>query len=254
MKLELCMATMTTEAPIGYLDSLTNTASDPNLPVRLCFNSPEKNLGVVGSYNHMFEDSDADILCYFHDDVECREQGWDKRVEAEFEDPTVGVVGFGGAIAHGDPDLYKKPYELTQLARSGYLSNVDDAEFHGTRFTGATDVAVLDGFSLCIRRSLLEAAGGWHPELWPPHHIYDYAICAMAHRLGYRVRCLGIRCHHHGGRTVTTQPYLDWTATTEWGSDAAMHKEGHWLFYSRFRDVMPWVCDPPAELKEVELV
>ena len=72
MKLELCMATMTTEAPIGYLDSLTNTASDPNLAVRLCFNSPEKNLGVVGSYNHMFEDSDADILCYFHDDVECR--------------------------------------------------------------------------------------------------------------------------------------------------------------------------------------
>ena len=39
---------------------------------------------------------EQDILCYLHDDVVCREPGWDKRVLAQFNDLKVGVVGFGG--------------------------------------------------------------------------------------------------------------------------------------------------------------
>src|SRR5262245_36136489 len=132
------------------------TSSTWLFPERVLYrrNTAEDNLGLVGSYNWLYENTKAEILAYIHDDVVCHEERWDERVLEEFEDPSVGVVGFGGALWHGTDELYKRPYELTQLRRIDYLSNVDDAETHGERFDGARDVAVLDGFALIVRRKL----------------------------------------------------------------------------------------------------
>lgn len=198
--------------------------------------------GVVESYQYLYENTDAPVLAYFHDDIELYDEKWIERVLVEFGDPEVGVVGFGGAKAHGLAELYTAPYKLTNLARIGYLSNMRDAEDHGQRFHCSCDVAVLDGFALIVRRELLDKCGGWHPEDWPPHHIYDYVLAAQAHRHGYKIRLVGVSCQHFGGRTATTTKYLDWCKTTKWGSDQKMHEEGHRLFYERFRDVMPWRC------------
>lgn len=210
-------------------------------------NTPGVNLGVIGSYQHAYQTLTApeivappDILAYIHDDVTIREKGWDQRVLKEFEDPAVGVVGFGGALLHGSPDIYKKAYEISQLGRGLYASNVDDAEVHGERFRGERTVAVLDGFSLVVRRTLLDHAGGWPVDRYPPHHVYDYWIAAIAHRLGYRVRLVGVRCHHHGGGTAVSREYQEWAAKTRWGSDAEMHRQGHLMIYDDFRDVLPW--------------
>lgn len=205
-------------------------------------NNAERNIGVVASYQKLYERTKEPILAYVHDDVRISDTDWTARVLEEFSDPSVGVVGFGGALIHGSDDLYLKPYRIEQLARRGYRSNTDDAEAHGERFSGSTDVAVLDGFALIVRRELLMRCGGWHPEKWPPHHLYDYVICAQTHRYGYRCRMVGVRCQHLGGRTATSKAYLEWVATTEWGSDEAMHAEGHRRFYNEFRDVLPSRC------------
>ncbi len=154
--------------------------------------------------------------------------------------PPVGVVGFGGGLRHGSRDLYKTPYRLQQLARFNYRSNMKDAEVHGERFAGECDVAVLDGFSLIVRRRLLDECGGWPVDNFPAHHSYDYFICCLAHRYGYRVRLVGVRCHHMGGLTATTPAYQDWARTTRWGSDAGMHEASHRLIYSEFNDVLPF--------------
>lgn len=202
--------------------------------------------GVLRAYQDAYEDQiishPQDIIAYYHDDIRIDEPNHHRRFLAEFQDPTVGVVGFGGARNHGHPNLYKVPYKLQHLARSDYYSNVDDAEEHGTRFDGAMDVAVLDGFALIVRRELLDKMGGWKPDEWPPHHLYDYRVCAEAHRHGYRVRCVGVRAHHYGGRTATTAEYQEWAKTTKWGSDAEMHRIGHRMFYEQYRDVLPWRC------------
>ena len=216
---------------------------EPGLPpdVIVRRNTPEDNLGVIGSYQWIYENADdADVIAYLHDDVECKEKNWDQRVMREFEDPSVGVVGFGGAPRHGHPDLYKVPYKLQNLARYNYRSNVTDAEVHGERFTGSCDVAVIDGFAIVARRVLLDCCGGWPVDRYPPHHNYDYWICAMAHRHGYRVRMCGIRCHHRGGGTAIGTAYHEWCKTTKWGSDVAMHEAGHRLIYEDFRDVLPF--------------
>jgi hypothetical protein len=243
MKLVICVATMHQNIVIpGDISSWADMANDRDLINRtwVIYNSPELNLGVIGSYQKLYETAAGDILMFAHDDLICREQNWDLRVMKEFEDPSVGVLGFGGALRHGHPDLYKTPYKLQNLARYNYRSNVDDAEVHGERFTGSCEAAVIDGFAIIVRRELLDKCGGWQPDKWPPHHLYDYRICCEAHRYKYQVRVVGIRCHHRGGGTAVSSAYHEWCKTTKWGSDVAMHQAGHRLIYDEFHDVLPY--------------
>lgn len=196
---------------------------------------------VVGAMQALYlSHPEADMLFYGHDDLLVRESNWQERVLKQFEDPKVGVVGFGGSIGHGDPDIYKKPYDISQLGRSLYMSNVDNWETHGSKFEGECDVATLDGFALIVRRELLAKCGGWpvdHLSL----HGYDHWLTCMAHRHGYRVRLVGIRCHHLGGRTSTRPEYhteLEKRGTT----DAEIHSKGHRWIYEECRDCLPWFC------------
>ena len=192
--------------------------------------------GPVGTMQTGYESCTADILAFIHDDVIIHESGWDERVLREFENPTVGVVGFGGATGLGTPGIYKIPYRLQQLARISYASNVDDAEVHGRRFAGERDVAVLDGFSLIVRRELLDQAGGW-PTDKLIFHMYDAWLCLMAARLGYRARLVGVKCVHLGGRTSTRAPYNEWLQAEHGKSDVDVHREAHEWIYEEFRDV-----------------
>jgi len=188
-----------------------------------------------------YTETQSEIIAYFHSDCFVRESGWDDRVLSEFRDQSIGIVAFNGALRHGHPDIYKLPYDYRQLARSGFISNLSDAEAHGVRNRGEMDVAVVDSFSLIIRRELLDRAGGWPVGTYPPNHVSDYWACLMAHRLGYRVRFVGVACEHTSGgvRGNGTFDYPKWAATTNWGSDEVMHREGHRLIYEEFRDVLP---------------
>lgn len=194
-----------------------------------------RDLPLLEAYQRGYEQSRADILAYLHDDLVCREPDWQARVLAEFDDPKVGVVGFGGATVHGDPELYRVPYKLQHLGRSGYLSNTDDAEVHGERFEGATDCAVIDGFACVVRRSVLNAVGGWPIKTPVGYSNYDYWACAMAHRLGYRLRVVGIRCHHLGGLTAIGMKKAEGTGQA--------HVDAHRYIYDNFADVLPYRCE-----------
>lgn len=195
-----------------------------------------ENIGTLPAYQKLYEMTSGDIIAFIHDDVMIYEKGWDARVLAEFDDPSVGVVGFGGALVHGDRDIYKKPYHISQLGRSFYRSNTDDAEVHGERFDGACDVAVLDGFCLIARRELLSRVGGWPIRTLPAHHSYDYWLTLTAHRLGYCVRLVGIACYHLGGQSSVKQ--VDFVK--DFGeTDAEMHERAHRIIYDEFRAVLP---------------
>jgi GT2 family glycosyltransferase len=253
VSLDICVATMS-EPNIEDNDSISTIITEcpatrypgdigsfhrqsEGVHVHIQYNTAKSNYGIVGSYQRLYEETTADILLFLHDDVIGREIGWEKRVLAAFEDPEVGVCGFGGAKRHGDPSLYKVPYKLQHLGRGGYLSNVDDAEVHGTRFTGETDVAVLDGFALAIRRELLDRSNMW--AFIKPHadfFCYDYAASAIARRYGYRTRLIGLRCHHRGGQTSVLNDVKDITSQEA-------YDKAHLWFYNEFRPEMPWSCE-----------
>ena len=248
--LTLCIATMTRstdevcELPLVWPDVGTwfTHALNKQLDVQFHFNDKE-NLGVVGAYQKLYEKVKSDVLLFLHDDVICREQDWDLRLMAEFiDDPETAVVGFGGALWHGLPNLYKVPYQLQQLQRGSYRSNVDDAEVHGERFTGRCNVAVLDGFALAVRRSFLDRIGGWSKIAGGCNFInYDYALCALARRYKQKIRMIGVKCHHYGGRTSVkhnTDP-----SVKKYINQEAYDKSHAW-FYREFSDVLPTRVEP----------
>lgn len=236
------------------LPTLRMATTTPSL--RVVFEDVENRVGPVALMQRGFEASTADIQAYLHDDVVVLERGWDERVLREFDDPSVGVVGFGGALGHGADDLYKSPYDLRQLGRIRYRSNTRDAETHGERTTTVQDVAVLDGFALIVRRDVLSKARHKTTPLaialgypqrqrgWPTEnlifHCYDYWLCAMAHQLGYRVRLVPVECVHYGGQTSTQSGYNEWLQAKYGKTDADVHRESHEWIYNEFRDVLPW--------------
>ena len=187
-----------------------------------------RNNGVLEAYQWAFEKSHEPILAFIHDDVMIHEHEWDRRVLKEFEDPAVGLVGFGGALGHGTPDLYEVPYHLPNLARQHFMSNMRNAETHGARLTGECDVAVLDGFALFVRRSILEKAGGWPVDKPYGYWMYSEWLCCEARRQGYRIRLVGVDCEHLGGKSSGHIP--------TWPS----YEEAHRYFYDNNKDVMPY--------------
>src|SRR5215469_1749441 len=88
-------------------------------------------LKVVPAMQRIYELSTEEILGFIHDDTIVHDADWDVRVLQEFQDESVGLVSFTGAIGHGRPELYRVPYHLPDLARQNFFSNMRDAENHG---------------------------------------------------------------------------------------------------------------------------
>lgn len=224
-RMALCVAT--TAWP-GYLEGpKTFNATAKHGPYSMYIVAGKKT---IDAYQQLYEECTHPILAYIHDDVLVTEQGWDERVLREFDDPSVGIVGFGGAVAQGSVGMYEHGFDPGCLCRIGFRSNMRDAEKHGSRFTGECDVAVLDGFSLIMRRKILEEAGGFN-QAWG-YWCYDYALCCWARRLGYRVRLVGVECHHIGG--VGYNYRKDLSGPWEDGESANR------FIYDNFKDVLPF--------------
>ena len=120
----------------------------------------------------------------------------------------------------------------------GICSSIEDVSriFEGDIIFGMKDVelvvAVLDGFALVVHRSLLDLVGSWPVGTPVGYSLYDYWLCCVAHRFGYRVRLVGIRCHHLGGLTAVGMGVAK-------GSGEA-HVAAHRWLYDNFADVLPW--------------
>ena len=213
----------------------------------------------------------AEIIACFHDDLLIEQQGWDLVVQAVFTQPTIGLVGFGGATGLGHPEIYQLPYDPMQLARYDFRSNMRDAEAHGLRETQAIRVACLDGFSQIGRaeywRGQPLAEHDWAVKgldgltenlftamqtLGVVHHLYDGMLGCYAKRLGWEVWMLPIACHHFGGQTaVGDARYHAWAnveaqkrdrlegITEEGIGDQVFWQQAHAIGYDHFRDVLP---------------
>jgi hypothetical protein len=183
---------------------------------------------VMPSFQDAYESTKAPVLAYIHDDLEIYEKGWDHRVLRQFLDGSVGLVGIAGALGHCSPSLYTTEYRIPNLARQSFLSNLRDAERHGARFVGETDVAVVDGMALFVRRDILDRWGGWPVDKPYGYWLYSEALCCETRRQGYRIRLVGIDALHLGGKSS--------------GHIAASptYEEAHRYLYENNRDMLPY--------------
>jgi hypothetical protein len=203
-----------------------------------------ENVGVVRGLHQLWEmsqdvSSPDDVLAILHDDFWVEELGWDKRVQGVFDrDPRCGLAGFGGSTALGGDEIYKKPYEVHQLGRRNFFSNMNGAEHHGKRVTEEMPIVFTDGQSMIFRKRLLDDMGGW--SWWPDdcvHHAYDYAAACMARRHGYTAWLVPCAVHHENFQTASQPVYKD--LADKYGGDAAVHDRSHRFVYEEFRDVLP---------------
>lgn len=205
----------------------------------------EKNIGVTPALHKLYEmaigtgANDSDFILFMHDDVQILEEHWDERVLGWLEDrPNCGIFGFGGARGLGDPDIYKTPYKLQQLARRDFISNMKNGEIHGRIVKYPTRVATLDLFTIGAKVSFLKSIKGWN--WWPTvHHNLDHAICLEAIAQGLEVWMLPIHCHHKGGQTSTRVDFEQ-----DFGmSEGNVHADAHTVLYDRYRHMLPIVVN-----------
>jgi len=191
-------------------------------------------------YQMLLESATADIIIYSHDDVEIKDPGWLESTRSVFRlhEDTV-AVGLGGAQALGRSNLYKRPYDLVNMARGGYMSNQVDAETHGQRVANANRVVVLDAFFMAIRREWLlhNQWGGW-PVKHLTHHCLDLWLACEAARQRKETYMVGIECNHYGGSVSVSPAYTNakWLQGGTTGEDHALPHR--WLF-NEYRDVLP---------------
>jgi hypothetical protein len=187
------------------------------------------NRSVLEAFQEIYESTTEPIISLCHDDLEIYEYNWDRRVLNEFNDPSVGLVGFAGGLGHGLPQMYKEPFHIPNLIRRDFISNMGDAEKHGYRFVGETDVAVLDGLALFVRRSVLDRwECGWPVNNPIGYFMYSENLCCEVRRQGLRIRLVGVDCLHLGGKSSSGAPLPH------------SYEEEHKYFWDTNRDVMPY--------------
>jgi hypothetical protein len=202
------------------------------------FDNRDNRLTPCQAYQQLLDRSRGDIQVLCHDDVTIHDPEWLARIESIFVGrPDCVAVGLGGATRLGSRDLGRKPWDIWQMARSGYASNQTDAEVHGERFTGDRRVAVLDAFILAVRVSWLRARNGW-PVAHLTHHCLDTWLACEAARDRKEIWMTGASCTHHGGGSSTKPEY----AQAKWlqgGSLESDHQSPHRWLAREYADCLP---------------
>lgn len=200
-------------------------------------NNTDNNWSPCGAYQEALHTCQSDVIMYIHDDVIITDPDWHGCVMGQFDNPNTVAVGLGGATGLGNKDLYRKPFNIWNMARSGYASNQTDAEVHGERFTGARHVAVLDAFFMSVRTDFLRSVGGW-PTKHLTHHCLDLWLACEAARASKDTFMVGAACTHLGGRSSTNKSYVE----ASWligGSIESDHVLPHKWLADTYRDVLP---------------
>lgn len=204
----------------------------------------EENTGVYRTFQQALDYVNSEYIFYSHNDVEIKVYGWDERLKnllAELElinNKPPGVCGMFGAKGLGTPDIYRSPYNFTQLMRWNCFTVQSMVGAGGQPIRGAYErVITLDGFSLIISRHMINHAlkGKFDYERYPPHHNYDNDICLDSHFGGYSNYAIDIDCIHHGGVTSTREKWAEAMGTT----DLSIHRRAHEVMYEKFRNRLP---------------
>lgn len=203
----------------------------PHFKEHKLVNNPE-NVGVVKSMNQCISESTGDVIAILHNDLYVYDDNWDERVLEVFEgNEKIGLAGFFGARG-----------TYTNGGRMDAVSNMIEAEYHGTREDGNIRVGAFDGLSLIGRRTMFEQVGGFD-EKYVYHHFYDRDISLASHFAGWENWLIGVYCHHVSGITANRPDYQTWIdekmKTTGFTGDLASYKASEDYFFSKWLDKLP---------------
>lgn len=144
---------------------------------------------IFHAYNEGMQSAKGDILCFVHDDVRFRTNGWASKVERHFEeDEELGLIGFAGAHFLPDAPMYwdESPFvsEHNLTTRKGQTEQCFSLEHFGGKTLA--EVAVADGMCLFVRKSLFDRIA-FDEATYQGFHLYDMDISMQVREAGYKV-------------------------------------------------------------------
>jgi len=242
----------------GSTDPVENFLIRHLKPKRMNYIRNNRNIGLLKTYQQIYEACDTDILAITHNDVLIYEKDWDKRIVSYFEKmPNVGAAGFFAAQGCGPSG--ERIQDVPQPGMMSGWSNMLEAEVHGMRMNEPWHAAgIFDGLMMIFRMDMLRKAGGFD-QRYKYHHIYDRDASLESLRHGYDNIVVNVPCHHLGGVTANRSDYQNWIkdrltkdgvdlkSSTEGdiyhkkdeSADMWTHNENSKTFAEKWKDVLP---------------
>lgn len=142
---------------------------------------------IFTAYNEGVRRAKGDILCFCHEDILFRSDGWGTAIQSILSDDTIGCVGVIGAHFLPDAPMYwwSSPY-ISQYSINndhGHVTLNDTRDFFNGRMA---DVAAVDGVCFFIPSSLFSTIR-FDDRTYKGFHVYDMDICMQIQELGKRV-------------------------------------------------------------------
>jgi GT2 family glycosyltransferase len=225
----------------GSTDPVEDFFTHTLRPKRLNYLKNNQNIGMVKTYQQIFDAVETDLVAILHNDVYIYEPNWDMRVVNAFtNDPQLGCLGFFGAQGVGTiGERIQDPRFPGQMAG---ISNMLEAEVHGARLSqDFSPAAILDGFAMVFRMDMIKKAGGLD-QRYQFHHLYDRELPLMSLHLGYRNIVLNVPCHHVSGTTANHSEYQTWISAQlpqKAQADSWTHDENSRLFSQKWAGSLP---------------
>lgn len=144
---------------------------------------------IFSAYNKGVKIAKSDLLCFVHDDVRFRTNGWGQRIETHFmADEKLGMIGFAGAHFLPDVPMYwdESPLisEHNLTTRNGQTEECFSLEHFGENTL--SEVAAIDGMCFFVRRSLFNRIA-FDEATFQGFHLYDMDISMQVRRTGFKV-------------------------------------------------------------------
>lgn len=212
-------------------------------PKRLRIIRNEENIGLVKTYQQIFENCETEILAITHNDVAIYEFYWDVRVRKYFETiPDLGMVGFFGAQGCGP--IGERIQDVPKYGTMAGMSNMLEAEIHGMRLEQEWRPAgIFDGMMMIFDMGMLRKGKGFD-QRYLYHHLYDRAVSLQSLALGYKNIVVNVPCHHISGLTANRPEYQAWidkkTNHQNYTGDHWTHELNSQIFKQIWAPVLPF--------------
>lgn len=140
----------------------------------MAFDNREARRGICGVYNECARNARYDMLCFVHEDVEFRTNGWGEIVARKLREPDCGVIGFAGSVSRLSPfaGLCSLPEHMRFNYYQGLPNGREERKYENPDGSDFSPVICLDGMCLIVRRDVWERSP-FDEEMLKGFHAYD---------------------------------------------------------------------------------
>ena len=149
----------------------------------------DNRYSIFQAYNEGVGRSKGEILCFMHEDVLFRSQGWGTTIAKHFYDcEEIGLIGFGGTHFLPDTPMYWYSSPFISQHNLNNDQGIVEEHFHEEWFNGEVliETVAVDGFCFFVRKALFDRIF-FDDKTYNGFHMYDMDICMQVIEAGYKV-------------------------------------------------------------------